>query len=270
MQSTDDSNGKRVITVLARWGYAARGMVYLLVGGLAVLAAFGQGGGETTDSRGALESLLTAPHGRVVLGIIAFGLVGYALWRAIQAVIDTDSHGLGVKGIAIRSGLLISSFTHILLAGFAARLATALGQSSTESGNGSEGAVTWLMSQPAGRWLVAAVGVVIIGAGIAHGLKGWKARFHEHFDMPPDIQRWAYPVCRFGLVIRGLVFLMIGGFFIIAAYQFNPDEAGGLTEVFHTLQSQPFGPWLLTFVAVGLFSFGVYSLLEAIFRRVNI
>ncbi|MGM0768374.1 MAG: DUF1206 domain-containing protein [Pseudomonadota bacterium] len=269
MQNTDEPDAKSAIAVFARWGYAARGIVYVLVGGLAALAAIGQGG-ETTDSRGALESLLTAPLGRVLLGVIAVGLVGYALWRGIQACKDTDHHGLDAKGIAIRSGLLVSAITHLLLAGFAGSLALAMGQSSSGSGNGSEGLAAWLFNQPAGRWLVAAVGVGIIGAGAAHLIKGWKTKFHAHFEMPRHIQRWAYPVCRFGLAVRGIVFLMIGTFFLTAAYQLSPDEAGGLADVFRTLQTQSFGPWLLAFVAVGLFSFGLYSVTEAIYRRVNI
>ncbi|MBS8239932.1 DUF1206 domain-containing protein [Marinobacter lipolyticus] len=269
MQSTEESDAKSAVTIFARWGYAARGMVYVLVGGLAALAVIGQGG-ETTDSRGALQSLLTAPLGRALLAVIAVGLVGYALWRGIQAIKDTDDHGISAKGLAIRGGLLVSAATHLLLAGFAGSLATSLGRSSSGSGSGSEGLATWLLNQPAGRWLVAAVGVAIIGAGIAHLIKGWKTKFHAHFDMPAIIQPWAYPVCQFGLAVRGVVFLMIGTFFLTAAYQVNPDEAGGLAEVFRTLQDQSFGPWLIGFAALGLFSFGLYSLLEAIFRRVNV
>lgn len=264
--STPDQAG--ALDAIARWGYAARGIVYLLVGGLAALAALGQGG-ETTDSRGALERLMFAPWGDVLLGVISLGLVGYAIWRCTQAIKDTDHHGADAKGLAIRTGLLVSAVTHTLLAFFAASLIFTLGANSGGSGGGSEGLASWLMQQPYGRWLVAALGVVIIGAGCAHGIKGWKAQFDRHFDMPPSTQQWAYPVCRFGLVVRGLVFLIIGAFFLIAAYQFDPDQAGGLADVFSTLRSQMFGRWLLAFVALGLFAFGFYSLLEAIYRRVN-
>ncbi|KAA0013861.1 DUF1206 domain-containing protein [Billgrantia pellis] len=256
------------LALLARWGYAARGIVYLLVGGLAALAALGQGG-ETTDSRGALERLMTAPWGDMLLGVICVGLVGYAIWRCVQAIKDTDRHGNDAKGVAIRAGLLVSAVTHTLLAFFAASLLFAPGGSAGDSGGGSEGLAGWLMQQPYGRWLTGAVGLAIIGAGVAHGIKGWKTKFHRHFDMPPRTQRWAYPICRFGLVIRGLVFLLIGAFFLIAAYRMNPDQAGGLAEVFNTLRRQWFGQWLLAFVAFGLFAFGLYSLLEAVYRRVD-
>lgn len=256
------------ITLLARAGYGARGIVYLMVGGLAALAAFGEGG-QTTGSRGALQELLTAPLGGIMLGAIAAGLAGFALWRFIQAVTDTDQHGTDAKGLAIRASLLISAVTHGLLAFFAVDLIFTLSAGSGGSGGGSEGFAGWLMSQPYGRWLVAAVGVALVAAGIAHETKAWKTQFDRHFSMPRQTQTWAYPLCRFGLAIRGVVFLIVGGFFILAAYQFNPNQAGGIAEVFSTVRSQVFGQWLLALVAVGLFAFGLYSLLEAVYRRIN-
>lgn len=268
VNSTSTPDHRDAISAFARMGYAARGIVYVLVGGLAALAAFGQGG-QTQGSRGALERVLTAPFGKVLLGIIAVGLIGYAMWRTIQAVKDADHHGIGAKGLAIRAGLMVSAVTHLMLAFFATSLIFQFGGSSGDSGGGSQGMAVWLMQQPFGRWLVGAVGLVIIGAGIAHAIKGYKAKFHKHFAMPKRTQQWAYPVCRFGLVIRGIVFVIVGSFFIIAAYQFNPDQAGGTAQVFSMLRSQAYGQWLLAIVAVGLFAFGLYSLLAAIYRRIN-
>lgn len=256
------------IKLFARMGYASRGIVYMLVGGLAALAAFGQGG-QTEGSRGALERVLIAPFGKILLGIIAVGLVGYAMWRTIQAVKDVDHHGNDAKGLAIRAGLLASAITHILLAFFAATLIFQFAGSSGDSGGGSQGMAGWLMQLPFGRWLVGGVGLVMMGVGIAHAFKGYQAKFDKHFEMPTQTQQWAYPICRFGLVIRGLVFLIVGSFFIIAAYQFNPEQAGGIAEVFSTLRSQIYGKWLLGFVALGLFAFGLYSVLAAIYRRIN-
>lgn len=256
---------EEAVTLFARMGYAARGTVYLLIGGLAALAAIGEGG-QTEGSRGALERLLTAPLGDFLLALLALGLAGYALWRCIQAIGDTDHHGLGPKGLTIRAGLMVSSTTHLLLGIFALSLIFTFGGS---SGAGSKGLANWLMTQPFGRWMVAAVGIIMIGAGLAHGLKGARATFDQHFDMPLQTQRWAYPICRFGLVIRGVIFVIAGNFFVIAAYHLNPNEAGGLAEVFDAFRRQRFSNWLVGFVALGLLAFGMYSLLEAIYRRVD-
>ena len=104
----------RKIAWLARSGYAARGVVYLIVGGFAVLAALGSG--QTTDSKGALRTIVQQPFGEALLALVALGLVGYAIWRLVQALLDTDHHGTDAKGLAIRGGLIVSAVTHTLLA----------------------------------------------------------------------------------------------------------------------------------------------------------
>lgn len=253
---------------LARAGYAARGIVYLLVGGLATLAVVGQGG-KTTDSRGALETLLTAPAGDVLLGLIAVGLLGYGIWRVVQAGKDTDHHGTDAKGLAIRGSLVVSAVLHVVLAVYVVSLIFTLGGGGggSGSGGGSEGFASWLMGKPYGPLLVGIAGGLIIAAGIAHTIKGWQAKFEKYLQMPPGIRRWGHPVSRFGLVTRGFVLMIIGGFFVAAAYQYDPSQAGGLGEVFGFVRQQAYGLVLLGVVAVGLFAFGVYSLLEAMYRR---
>jgi hypothetical protein len=260
-------NTARFIEPLARGGYAARGVVYLIVGGLATLATIGSGG-QTTGSRGALATLLGQPLGRTFLVIIAVGLMGYALWRVIQSAKDTDGHGTDGKGLAIRAGLLISAVTHVLLALYAFQLVWAMGGDGSEEG--SRGLSAWLLQQPFGVWLLGLVGVAVIGAGLAHALKGWHAKFDRYMQMPTATRAWAYPICRFGLVIRGAVLVIVGSYFVLAAYYVDPSQTGGLADVFNTVRRQTFGSILLGVVAVGLFAFGAYSLLEAIYRRVNV
>lgn len=257
-----------VIVCLARTGYAARGIVYLLVGGLAILAAFGRGG-ETTGSPGALKSVLTAPLGTWLLLILGLGLVCYSLWRGIQAIMDPDRYGTSPKGLAIRAGFLGSALSHLVLAGFSVMMIFAIGDSSGGSEGSTQNTVDWLMSQPYGRWLVGSLGLAIGGIGLVYHLKAWRTDFDDCFDMPTRSRYWAFPVFRFGLTVRGIVFMIVGALFVIAAYQFNPEKAGGTAEVMSTLREQPFGKWLLATVAIGLFAFGVYSFLEAVFGRVK-
>ena len=180
----DERHGSK-IAWLARSGYAARGVVYLIIGGLAVLAALGSGG-QTTDSKGALVTILQQPFGKVLLALVALGLVGYAIWRLVQASMDPDDHGTDAKGVAIRGGLLVSAVTHVLLAFFALSLIFGWGG----GGGGDSGAqdwTAWLLQQPFGRWLVALIGLAVIGAGLAHMVKGYKAKFEKYLQMDRDL-----------------------------------------------------------------------------------
>lgn len=267
-QVTVTDSAERYVRLWARAGYAARGIVYLLIGGLAVLAVVGAGGGST-DSRGALQKLLQAPFGDVLLVLIAAGLVGFAVWRSIQTVKDPDHHGRDARGLVIRAGLGVSAVLHLLLAFFALSLVVAFGGSSG-SGGGTRGFAGWLMEQPYGRVLVMIVGATVIGAGIAHAIKGWKAKFDKYLQMPSGTREWAYPVCRLGLIVRGIVLIIIGGLFFAAGYYYDPSTAGGLQEMFDTLRRQVYGAVLFAVVAVGLFAFGVYGVLEAVYRRVEV
>jgi hypothetical protein len=215
------------LALLARGGYAARGVVYIIVGGLALLAAFGQGG-QTTDTQGALTSLLAQPFGEVLLAVVALGLFGYALWRVVQALTDVDHHGTDPKGLAIRAGLLVSAVTHGLLAVFALSLIFGWGSSLGDADSGARDWTAWLMQQPFGRWLVGLIGLAIVGAGIAHMIKGYRSQFEKYLEMGPATLEKVSPVCRFGLIARGVVFVIIGGFLIVAAIQFDSAQARGL------------------------------------------
>ena len=270
MATTDTIATAPRFAPLARAGYAARGVIYLIIGGLAVRAAFGSGG-QTTDAKGALQQILEAPFGQVLLGIVAIGLFGYAAWRFVQSLADTDDHGTGAKGLAVRGGLFVSAITHILLAIFALSLVFGWGSGGGggESGGGTQHWTSMLMQQPYGRWLVALIGVAVIGAGIAHIVKGVKAKFERFLEMSRPMLDKVRPICRFGLIARGVVFLIVGGFFIVAAWQFSAEEAKGLQGALQALQQAPYGWILFAIVALGLFAFGIYGLVEARYRRID-
>jgi uncharacterized membrane protein YidH (DUF202 family) len=257
---------ERKIELAAKVGYFARGAIYLLVGGFAIDAAFG-GGGQARGSRGSLLQLTDEPLGQVMLAAIALGLVGYTVWRFIQSTWDTDAHGTDAKGLAIRAGLLVSAFTHAALAVFVAQVLLGSG------GGGSSGSrsdwVADILGVPAGQWIVAGIGLAIAGAGVAQVVKGWKRGYAKWMDMDARTRRWADPVCRFGLVARGVVFVIVASFFVTAAVQYDPQEAGGLTEALRAVQSSPFGGILFMLIALGLFAFGVYSILEGAYRRIQ-
>lgn len=260
------------IQALARAGYASRGVLYLLIALFAFLAALGAGE-DAQGSEGALERTLLAPFGVLLVAAIALGLIGYSVWRFCQAVFDVDDHGTDLRGLTVRGALLVSSITHLLLAGAAGlsvvRLIGVQQAGGTSGGGGQADWTRWLMAQPFGRWLVVIVGLAMIGAGIAHFLKGHREGFEKYFEWTREQRRWLSPICVFGLYARSVTLVIIGGFFLYAAWRYDPSQAGGIEMALDWLGSQAFGAWLLAAMAVGLGAFGVYSLTESFVRRVG-
>lgn len=255
------------LELLARLGYAVRGAVSLLIGGLALLAALGRGVGAT-GSKGALQTLLFQPLGHVLLAIVAFGLFGFALWRAFQSLLDADGLGRTPKALAIRGGQFVSAIVYVGLGVFAISLL--LGWAS--SGGGEQSAhdwTRWLLAQPMGRWLVAAVAVAIIGAGLGMARKAWTGSFSRHLACEGTAATWVMRLGRLGFAARSVVFLIIGGFLLLAAYHASPDEAHGLGGALLELQRQPFGHALFGLLACGLVAFGIFEFAEARYRRID-
>jgi hypothetical protein len=249
---------------LARFGYIAKGVVYMLVAVLAVQAAIGSS--EATGSHGAMETLLGAPLGRVALALIAIGLFGYALWRIYGAAADPEHDGVGHRfycaGVAI---------IHIMLGVYAARLAI-----SGAAGDGGSGTTRWTetgLAQPLGAWIVGAVGLGILGWGIGQLVKAWRSKLDDQLELhrlPPDRHRLVLRISRFGIAARGVVFGIIGIHLIRAALRHTATEARDAGGALRALEQQPLGPWLLAIVALGLFSYGIYEFLRARYRVIHV
>jgi Domain of Unknown Function (DUF1206) len=255
------------IETLARLGYGARGVVHGLVGGLALLAAIGSGG-QTGGSRNALQTVLSQPFGRVWLVLIAIGLFGFCAWRVLEALTDADRRGSDMKGWAIRGAHLISGAIYAGLAVSAIGMALGQGSGGGED-QAAQGWTAWLMSQPFGRWLVGLVGLVIIGAGIAFALKAWRGNVAERLAVPDDKRHWVVSLGRLGFAARGVVFVLIGGFLILAAIRSSSSEVHGLGGALQALQQQPYGWVLLALTAIGLFAFGLFGLVQARYRHID-
>jgi hypothetical protein len=253
---------------LARAGYLAYGIVYVLVGVLAVQAALG-GGGQATGQEGALRSILLAPLGRVLLGLIVLGLLAYATWRLIQGIRDPENEGTDAKG-------LVKRFDHVINGLFHAALAFSAGQLVLGSGGGGGGSPNdWtahLMAQPLGRWIVVSVGVVIVGAGLYQFYKVYRADFRDELklgEMGDRERTWATRSGRLGYAARGVVFGVIGVFLVQAALQTDPEKARGLGGALQTLARQPLGPYILGAVALGFMAYGVFMFVMARYRRIE-
>jgi hypothetical protein len=256
---------------LARFGYATKGIVYIVVGGLATLAAFGLGG-ETTDLRGALREIERKPFGKAMLIAVAFGLIGYVLWRWLQALADTDGKGAKLKGIAIRIGYFASGAVYAGLAYTAAKILFDVDKSDNSSSSDTQELwIARVMKMPFGRTAVILTGLFVIGFGLYQIYKGIKAKFRKRLklgEMNEAKDNWATWSGRVGYASRGVVFCIIGFFVIQAALHFNPDEAKGLDEALSTLARNYYGAWALGIVAVGLIFYGFYMFVEARYRQI--
>ena len=253
---------------LARFGYAAKGVVYIVAGALAVLTAAGVGG-ELTDARGALRSIARQPFGRTMLAAVAVGLVGYVLWRWVQSITDADGKGRSFKGLALRTAYFTSGTVYAGLALAAARIVFGADEPAGESATRSWTAR--LLAMPSGDWLVMLAGLSVIGFGLYQIYKGYKAKFRKRLKLPEieaGARDWALLVGRVGYAARGVVFVVIGAFLLQAARHQNPGEAQGLDGALQALARQSFGPYLLGAVAAGLVAYGVFALVEARYRRI--
>jgi len=251
---------------MARVGYAARGFVFLIVGILAALAT--SEGHCAVDSKGALRVVLAEPFGSLVLGAIVAGLLSFAAWRLMQAILDTDNCGNHPRGIARR---LVQAVSALFYAGFGSIAASILfGWDTGESSDRlAHDWAAWLMGKQFGRWIIAGIGVAIATSGVGIAIAGWRADFQDHLMLVGKPKMLVTLLGVLGFMTRGLVFVLIGLFLIFAAVDFNPREAKGLAGTLQLIQGRSYGPWLLGFTAMGFLAFGLFSIAEAILRKIN-
>jgi len=251
---------------LARAGYIARGVVYLLLGGLALASAI-WGGQDAEGSSDALSSLLGLPFGRVLLALVAVGLLGYVLWKLAQGLLNADDRDHDVNDWLSRAGQLVSAVANLLLMFTAARMALAMGGSG--GGNGEETASAWLLQQPFGPVLLGVVGLGVIGFAGAQIWYGATGGYRKRMTLPAGHALWLDRICAFGLIARGAVFAIIGGFLLYAAFTVSPEQAGGTAEALDYVRRLPFGAWLYGLGALGLAAFGGYGVIQGLYRHVD-
>ena len=261
------------VETLTRIGFGARGLIYLVMGIMAIDVARG-GSSAPTDKQGALAVIGAQPFGHILLFIVMVGLAGYSLWGIIRAVFDPLHLGSDLKGLVQRMWFFGSAATYgsLILPTYGYLFGGA-----QSAHNGAQAAKTqqfaaMVMAKPWGRWLVGIVGVFIIGVGLAQIYQGFSRKFDKQFklyDLDRQQSVWIKRIGRIGTVARGIVFGLTGVFLALAAYHFNPQQARGIDGALLALARQPYGPWLLGFVGLGLIAFGVYSINGAAWFRLK-
>lgn len=254
----------RWLSGLARVGFAAKGVVYVLVAIFAIVAAFGAGVAE--GSRGMLRELRGEPFGIALLLLIAIGIAAYALWRLAAAVFNPER-----KSVLRRIGYV---FTVVIYAGLAIE-AVRMAMGTSSGGADDAAADHWtarLMAQPFGVILVALVGAGIVVYGGYQIYKAWKSALARDLRLHAvrrEPKKAIIATARLGLAARGIVFLLIGGFVIHAGLSANPSEARATGGALRAIEQQPYGPYLLAAVAVGLLAYGLYQFVRAKYQRIG-
>lgn len=265
-----DTHLKPAVAIIARMGYIAKGIVYLLIGGLAFMAAAGLGG-DNVGTKEAIRGLLTKPLGDAMILVLAVGLFAYALWREIQALLDTEECGKDIKGLATRLGFAISGLIYGSLGIYCIDLLRRVAQSSGDSETQDRTAM--LMSHQGGIYVLYAVSLVFVGVGLRQVWRAVRRSYLKNWHwqhMSAAQRRGAEAITRWGLTSRGVVFMIIGLFLGISAWRADPREAQGLGGALDALARQPYGVWLLGAVALGLFGYGLYCLINAGYRKMGL
>lgn len=263
-KTADEVAGSRTLTWLARSGFVARGLVYLIIAVLAVKLAIGERG-TTTNQQEALRTIAGQPLGEILLLLVAVGLAGYALWMLARAAIG---HGAeAVDSGFDRISALASAIAYGVLCATAVEILAGSGAESGATKQATGGVLGW----PGGTVLVAIAGAVLIGVGIYQGYKGLARKFLEETktaEMEPRVRKSYTTLGVFGYVARAVVFALIGYGLVKAAIDYDPQKAVGLDGALHELADSSYGPVVLWVVAVGLAGFAVYSIADARYHRV--
>ena len=254
---------------LTRLGYAVKGFLYVAIGFIAIGGALGKNK-TPADQLGAISTFARLPYADIILWIILVGLISYSLWGVIRAVLDPFHKGTDVKGLLARAGFLVSAATY---ASFVLPTYDLIrGARSASSSNSTAHMVSQLMNVPMGRWLVGAIGVAAIAAGLYQIYSAIKMNYDEVFKpyaLSAEQFRIARQMGRYGTIARGIVFALVGFFLALAAYQARPGTAQGLNGALKYLGKQPYGLYLLLIVALGLIAFGLYSFMGAAWFRMK-
>jgi hypothetical protein len=250
------------VEALARFGLVCRGVVWFVIGLLALDIAFG--GRAEADKQGALSAIKDQPLGEVLLVLLGIGFLGYAGWRALEGLVghrDTD------EGIKRWSKRIASLFRGCVYAWFA--WSTAHFVFGDGGRDGTRPLAQRTMAHTGGTLLVGVVGTAVIVGGLVMAVRGLRQKFDD--KLKPVPKAWRPPVhvlATTGLVIRGLAFALVGGFVLQAALTYDPNKAKGLDAALKSFAGHLYGQGIVGLAAIGLLCFGLWSFAEARWRRI--
>jgi hypothetical protein len=254
----------RLFAVLARAGFVARGLVYGIIGLLALDLALGHGG-KITNQQGALRSIVQHSFGHLLLAVLAGGLAGYSLWRLFRAVLGHGPEGADT-GLD-RLGAFGSGIAYAVMCAIAVQI---LEGSNGKSGNAKK-TTNDIFGWPGGRWLVGIAGLVMVGVGLYQLIRGARQKFLDDSNtqrMSQPVKTWFTALGTVGHLARAVVFGLVGIFLVKASIDYKANVAIGLDGALAKLYDGAYGSLLLGVVAAGLVAFAAFSIAEARYRRI--
>jgi hypothetical protein len=255
----------RPVKIAARVGILSYGVTHLLIGGLALQVAFGQGG-EQADQTGAFQALAQQPYGPPLLWVLAVGFVAAAIWRAELAI---WGYGYVSDKKKLVRKKVVSGVKAVVFVALAILSATTAGGGGG-GGGGQQQATAGIFGLPGGQLLVGLIGLVVLAVGVVKVVEGYRKKFLEEMDAPSDHRARTVleRVGQVGNIAKGVSIGLIGVLLGVAAVNYNPDQATGLDAALKGLAAQPYGPYLLIAVALGLVAYGVFCFFDARYHRV--
>jgi hypothetical protein len=260
----------KAVAAGARAGFAARGVIYVLIGILSLRIAFSDGGGGQADRGGAIAEIAHKPFGNVLLWLLGAALAGMALWRLSEAAFGQagpDGDKPAKRAMAAARFVFYGFVSYSVLSYAAGDKGSGSGSSDKNSQDVTAKVLDW----PGGQWIVGIAGAVAAGAGVWIAARALMRKFRKHLKMSGMSKKTRRAVDFlgvFGGTARGVVFAAAGAFAIAAAVQKEPGKAKGMDDTLRSFTDTPAGPWLLALIAVGLVAFGVFSWASARWRDV--
>ncbi|MEP6691472.1 MAG: DUF1206 domain-containing protein [Gemmatimonadaceae bacterium] len=255
---------------LARVGFVAQALVYLMIGWLALRAAM-EARDVRADAAGALGALNAQQYGALALVVIAIGSFGFALWQSIAAITDAGNEGTSARGIVHRVGRAVSSVLYLMLGAAAFRMLRGSGHSA-QGGDAVRNSTVQIMRAPAGRWLIGLVGVIVLAYAAHEFYSAYHAKMIDRLDLSslsPRGRDVATQLGRTGIAAHGVVLALVGWFVFRAAIDNNGWHAGGPAAAIRAIAVNQ-GARAMGVVAVGLLAYGLFQLVQARYRRVEL
>ncbi|MFI5937197.1 DUF1206 domain-containing protein [Actinoplanes sp. NPDC051494] len=252
---------------LARGGFVAYGVIHLIFAWIALQLAFGSGSGGNNDQSGAFQELAQQPLGKTLVIITIVGMIGLAIWQALEAAIGES----GEQNKTALAERFISGCRTVMYLYFAFLGIKVLSGANASSGDSSQQGASTLMDNSGGRFLVGFIGVVVVGVGIGLAIYGFKKKFEKHLNtqqMDAKVRKTVERLGRAGYMAKGIAYAIAGVLVVVAAVNYDPEKARGLDSALKTVATAPYGPWMLGLIALGIAAFGVYCFFQARYRKV--